>query len=72
MTTASAVDAKKSNQNTIQQNTLLEELYTYYSLTQLQAMLESEPDKLLLQNWKVTSEELRENLALAVDFVKND
>lgn len=72
MITSSAVEPKNSRRKTIPHNTLLEDLYTYYSLTQLQSMLESEPDKVLLHNWNVSSETLRKNLVVAIDFIKND
>ena len=72
MTTASAVEHKQTRPKTIQHNTLLEDLYTNYSLSQLQSMLESEPDKVFLHNWNVSGEKLRKNLAVAIYFIKND
>jgi len=72
MTTAIAIEPKISRQKTIQQDSLLEELYTYYSLSQLETMLENKPDRMLLQKWKVTGESLREELKSAIDLVKND
>jgi len=72
MPIASVVKPKISKQKIIQPNTLLEELYTFYSLSQLQAMLESEPDKLHLKNWNVSHDVLHEDLKLAIEFVNND
>lgn len=72
MTTAIAIEPGISRQKTIQRGSLLEELYTYYSLSQLEAMLENKPDKMLLQKWKATGESLREDLKLAIELVKND
>jgi len=69
---ANAIAQKISRQRIIEPNTALEELYTNYSLSQLQAMLENEPDKALLQKWQATEDSLREELKLAIDFVKND
>jgi len=72
MPSATAVKPRKLKQKTIEPNTLLETLYTYYSLSQLEAMLDGEPDKLLLQNWKVTDDVLRSEVEKAIVFVKND
>lgn len=73
MPTAFALKPTKSKQKTIQPNTLLEELYTYYSLSELQAMLESDTDKLQFKkNWNVSSDALHDELILAIEFVKND
>ncbi len=69
---ATAIAQKISRQRIIEPNTALEELYTNYSLSQLQVMLENEPDKALLQKWQATADSLREELKLAIDFVKND
>jgi len=72
MPAATAAKPRKSKQKIIEPNTLLETLYTYYSLSQLQTMLESEPDKMLLRNWKVTDEVLRKEIEEAIVFIKND
>jgi len=72
MPTATATEHKRANQNRIQHNTLAEEFYTYYSLSKLQTMLESEPDKLILKNWKVSHKTMLCELNLAIEFVKND
>jgi len=72
MTTATALETKISRQKVIQHESLLEEMYTYYSLSELQAMLESEPDQVLLQKWRTTGKTLRKDIELAIEFVKND
>jgi len=72
MSVASVLYPSRLNQKTIQSNTLLEELYTYYSLSQLQLMLKCEPDKTLLQSWNVSAEKLMADIKVAIEFVKND
>lgn len=67
-----AITQKTSRQKTIQPDTALEEMYTYYSLSQLKAMLENKPDKALVQKWQASDESLRKDLKLAVELVKND
>lgn len=71
MYTATEIKAKKSRQ-VIKHNTLLEELYTNYSLSQLQLMLACESDKLHLLSWNVSNEILHANLKVALELVKND
>jgi len=70
MPTATAHE--KTNQNIILHNTLAEEFYTYYSLSKLQAMLESEPNKVVLKNWKVSNQVMLDELNLAIEFILND
>jgi len=65
MSTVTAVEHQKSARILIPSNTLLEELYTYYSLFQLQAMLKCEPDEDLLKYWGITAKRLQEELLLA-------
>lgn len=72
MDNVAVLTPEKSNLKFIPRNTLLEELYTHYSLSQLQTMLTSEPDQLLLKTWNVTSEKMFADIKVAIDFVKND
>lgn len=56
----------------IQPDSLLEDLYTHYSLHELQSMSESAPVEVMLLAWDVNEQTYYAELKKAIELVKND
>lgn len=61
-----------STTDAIPEDSLLEYLYTYSTLDQLNAMLVSQPDYGTLVKWNVTVDEYKANVRTAIELVIRD
>lgn len=60
------------NSRLVQVDSLLEHLYTYFGVDQLNDMLNSRPSEDTLAVWSVTEEEYKSNVQAAIDLVVSD
>lgn len=56
----------------IKPNSLLDTLYTYYPLEQLEEMLDTNPDHETLVLWKVSVKDYKSAIRTAIEYVKLD
>ncbi len=72
MSAVSKLSIRKVEKEKIQPNTLLEHLYTQYSLEQLEEMLTVKPDDATLLVWNVNSRDFAAIVQRAIEFVRED
>lgn len=59
-------------ESNLQENGLLEYLFTYFGIEQLQTLLKEGPHASMLKMWGVTIDEFKLNVLLAIDMVAVD
>ena len=63
---------QKSSREIIPSHSLLEELYTNYTVSELESMLNTQPDEAQLRAWKLSPDAYQSVVAKALEFVRND
>ena len=56
----------------IQSGTLLEHLYTFFPLAELQEQLDRSPDESTLRKWSVSQSEYHEQVRIAIEYVERE
>jgi len=72
MSTVLLANPGQNDQLVIRPNSLLDYLYTYFSLGQLHELLTSEPSDDTLSTWNMSTQEYKAQVRIAIKFVACD
>jgi len=72
MSTVILANPNQFAQSEIHPDSLLDFLYTYFTLNQLQELLENQPAEETLRFWNVSSAEFKSQVRLAIEYVVRD
>jgi len=72
MNTMNLASTNETIQNEIPADSLLDHLYTYFTLNQLNELHDSEPDAETLAVWTMSAEEYKSQVRLAIEYVTHD